>query len=327
MLKSKWFYHPLAVFIFSLMALMASLFLYIRWYLKANQALENYIQKFNLHVDKLYEVETWSVILVLSILVAIICLGIITIYVYNHKNIQLYRMQRNFINNFTHELKTPLTSLRLFLDTFAKHNLSRNDQLKYINFMIKDIDRLTGNVNRIMNLAKIEGDNYNKNFTEDDICSVITNLINDNQQLFHNAKISIFKPDNKKTYYFLINIPLIEMLITNIIRNSMIYNDSTSAQININFKEINNYLHIEFSDNGIGILKNELKKVFKKFYQPGNSDDMTAKGSGLGLYLVQSIAKIHKAKVKATSDGIGKGTTISLMFPLKKLILKNEIKS
>ena len=191
--------------------------------------------------------------------------------------------------------------------------------------MIKDIDRLSGNVDRILNLAKIEGDSYKKDFTDCDICSCMTDLINDNCQLFHNAKISI--SNNEKAYRFPINVSLMEMLAINIIRNSVIYNSSSFPEININFREINNYLHMEFSDNGIGIPKNELKKVFKKFHQLGNPDDMTAKGSGLGLYLVQSIAKIHKAKVKATSAGVGKGTTVSLMFPLKKSMLEDEIRS
>ena len=73
---------------------------------------------------------------------------------------QLYRMQNNFINNFTHELKTPVTSLQLYLQTFSRYELSREDQLKYIGYMLTDVNRLTENINRMLNLAKLESKSY-----------------------------------------------------------------------------------------------------------------------------------------------------------------------
>jgi signal transduction histidine kinase len=76
-------------------------------------------------------------------------------------------------------------------------------------------------------------------------------------------------------------------------------------------------LHIRFEDNGIGIEKTEIKSIFKKFYQSGRADDMTAMGSGLGLYLVQNIARIHKGKVVAQSNGRGKGSVFTVILPFK----------
>jgi signal transduction histidine kinase len=75
------------------------------------------------------------------------------------------------------------------------------------------------------------------------------------------------------------------------------------------------YLH--FTDNGIGLEKSEIRKIFRKFYQVGKSDDMTAKGSGLGLYLVDTIVRIHKGKIIAKSQGIGKGTVFTVILPYK----------
>ncbi len=162
--RFKWFYHPVFIFVFSIVALAASLALYIYWYIEVSAGLKAVIEKYNLDPSQFLEVQTWVVILVLSILVAIILAGVFLIFIYNQKTWQLYRMQRNFINSFTHELKTPVTSLKLYLETFAKHELPREDRLRYVGFMIQDVDRLLDNINRILELARIESGSYLKEF-------------------------------------------------------------------------------------------------------------------------------------------------------------------
>ena len=137
----KWLFHPILVFVFSVSALVASLFLYIYWYIGVSTGLRSAMERFKLEQDQVFAADTWVVILVLSILIGTILLGIFIIFVFSQKTMQLYRMQNNFINNFTHELKTPVTSLQLYLQTFSKHKLKRNDQLKYIQYMLTDVNR------------------------------------------------------------------------------------------------------------------------------------------------------------------------------------------
>lgn len=76
-------------------------------------------------------------------------------------------------------------------------------------------------------------------------------------------------------------------------------------------------MYIDFKDNGIGLPPKDTKKIFRKFYQIGQADDMSAKGAGLGLYLVDSIARLHKGRVAAASPGIGEGSVFSIVLPLK----------
>ena len=118
--------------------------------------LKSVIARYRLDANQFFEAQTWVVILSLSLLVAVILAGILIIFIYNLKTLQLYRLQHTFINNFTHELKTPVTSLKLYLETFAKHELPREEQLRYIRFMLQDTERLSGNINSILNLARIE---------------------------------------------------------------------------------------------------------------------------------------------------------------------------
>ena len=314
----KWIFHPILILVFSIVALGTSLSLYIYWYIEVSTGLKAVIEKFNLDSGQFLESHTWVVILVLSILVGIILMGIFIIFVYNQKTFQLYRLQRNFINNFTHELKTPVTSLKLYLETFIKYELSRDNQLKYINYMIQDVDRLSSNINRILNLARIESKSYGDDFVVCDLVYTVERFYKNNIQLFRDCEININNTSNRSFSYRIIP-SLFEMLLMNLLTNAIKYNESHVPRVDITFEPGKEELLLRFEDNGIGIEKPEIKKIFRKFYQIGNSDNMSARGSGLGLYLVDSIARIHKGRVKAESKGDGKGSIFTLILPFENL--------
>jgi signal transduction histidine kinase len=106
------------------------------------------------------------------------------------------------------------------------------------------------------------------------------------------------------------------MLVMNLLNNGIKYNYSEQLRIDIRFLQMKNKLHIRFEDNGIGIEKEDLKKIFRKFYQAatGRPESLLPKGSGLGLYLVQNIARMHKGKVIAANRPEG-GAAFTLLLP------------
>ena len=316
MTRTKWFFHPILFFVFSIVALVVSYFLYIYWYIEISSGLEAVVRRFNLEPGQVFKSEAWVVVLVLSILVGIILLGIFIIFVFNQKTLQLYRLQDNFINNFTHELKTPVTSLKLFLETLHKYELSRDDERKYIGYMIQDVVRLSDNINRILNLSRIETKNYKGEFASLDLVEVVERFCKNNNHLFSSCKINIHNPSGR-SFLYRINLSFFEMLLINLLTNAYKYNDTDAPEIDITFEPKKRRLHLCFEDNGIGIEKAETKKIFRKFYQVGLSDNMSARGSGLGLYLVQNIARIHKGKVIAASRGSGKGSVFTLVLPYR----------
>lgn len=308
MIKSRWFYHPLFIFIFSLLALALSLFLYIRSYLQVNEALQLVVQKYNLNSQQIFQSETWVLILTLSLLVSVILTGLLIIYIYYQKVIQLYRLQQNFINGFTHELKTPIASLQLFLETFSRHELERTEQLRYLEYMKRDTKRLSDNVNRILQLGRLEDRNVKADFKDEDIVFIIRDFIKATPHLFEEGVVTF--DTNLESYFMEIDLVLFEMLLMNLVTNAFIYNKSKEKIAKIKLTLENKSLILDITDNGVGVEKADLKKIFKKFYQVGKS----TKGSGLGLYIVQSIVRLHKGEIIAMSDGVGRGTTFRIIF-------------
>ncbi|MBT8338550.1 MAG: HAMP domain-containing histidine kinase [Desulfatitalea sp.] len=317
MYRPVWFKHPILIFIFSIVAVTTSLVLYIYWYVEVSTGLDAVIRKANIEPGQALASQTWVVILVLSILVAIILLGLLTIFAYNQKTFQLLRLQRNFINNFTHELKTPVTSLKLYLQTLEKHELERNDQRKYIGYMIHDTDRLANQVNRILNLARIESKTFKAEFLQRNLVSVVEQFCVKNRHIFSKGEIQIHNPSNR-SFYYAIDISLFEMLLMNLMANAFKYNGAETPRVLISFVPGAHQMLIRFEDNGIGIPHKELKRIFRKFYQLGQSENMSAKGSGLGLYLVDIIVRMHKGRIKAESEGIGHGSVFTVMLPIKE---------
>ena len=312
--RTLWFFHPIFIFVLSILALGTSLFLYIYWYIEVSAGLKSVMHRFNLDPSQVLEPQTWLVVLVLSLLVGIILLGIFTIFVYNQKTLQLYRLQHNFINNFTHELKTPVTSIRLFLETFVKHDLPPPERKKYIGFMLEDVRRLTENINRILNLAKLESKSYEGQFVASDLLETIQNFLADNRHLFAHCRITVHHPPGA-TYRATIDRPLMEMLLINLINNAMVHNGSDVPVIDIHFHQDKGWHRIQFLDNGIGLERRDIRRIFKKFYQTGRADAGTAKGSGLGLFLVQNIARIHGGKVTAQAKARATARTSPSICP------------
>jgi two-component system, OmpR family, phosphate regulon sensor histidine kinase PhoR len=310
--RVRWFYHPVFIFVLSLAALAISLFLYIYWYVGVSEGLKSLSLRYNLDPNQFFEAKTWVVILILSILVGIILAGVLTIFIYNLKTLHLYRLQNTFISNFTHELKTPVTSLKLFLETFAKHEISREDQLKYISFMLRDVDRLAGNISSILNLAGIESKVYRGEYTRVDLIGLVREFLVSNRHLFRKCDIQLENPSSKALEYPVI-VPLFEMLLMNTLTNAIKYNVADRPRVEISFVQDRDAIQIRFRDNGIGMDREERTRIFKKFYQGRRHDErIPVGGSGIGLYLAQHIARLHHGRITAESEGIGKGSVFTL---------------
>ncbi len=313
--RSIWFLHPISILVFSIIALGLSLFLYIYWYVSVSTGLKTVLEKSNLDPQQFIAWQTWVVIMVLSILVGIILIGIFMIFVYQRKTLALYRSQYNFINSFTHELKTPTTSLRLYLETFIKHELPRDKQLKYLGYMLADVGRLSDNINGILNLARIEAKIFSGEFIVVDLVEEVEEFCRINEQLFRGSAIVMNQEQQRTCYYCSINHTLFQMLLMNLFSNAIRHNESDCPRITITFSQTENIVQLCFADNGIGFEKSQGKRIFEKFFQIDRAESRNAGGTGLGLYMVEQVVRFHKGKIAAQSDGVGKGAQFTLSLP------------
>jgi len=307
-------FHPITIFVSSIVAIVLTYFLYLNWYMKVKGNIDEIAARFGVDQKVVADPNSLFMFITTAILVLGIIVGLVVIFTYYQKTTQLYRLQENFINNFTHELKTPLASIRLYLETFKKYDVSKEEREKFIDYMLKDSNRLDNYVNQILQVGNIE--NKEKNYKKEwkDLRILTDEFLENNHHLFIEGKISV-KGEVKVELMYPVDRQLFEMLLMNLISNSFRYNESREKGLEISFKIEGKNLCIGFKDNGIGFLSKNKKKIFKKFYQVGKAENCTAKGTGLGLYLVQQIAKIHGGKIKAESQGIGAGSTFSVYLP------------
>jgi len=311
---SKWYLHPVLIFACSIVALATALVITVSWYMEITATLEIIIKKFHIDPGQIFPSKTGMIILVLTLLVTVVLAGILLAFIYYQRTLRLFRLQHNFIYNFTHELKTPVTSLKIYLETFLRHRLGPDEIHKYTKYMLGDVNRLIQNINSILTLARIESRTFGAELTSEDLVQVIKAFCEKNRTLFRNCTITVENPGDRN-YVYLVNILLFEMLLMNILSNAVKYNDAENPSVKITFRSHKQKVMIHFADNGIGIEKKEIKKIFRKFYQTRGQESADVKGSGLGLYLVFSIARIHGWKVAAGSRGKGTGSVFTLTLP------------
>jgi len=304
------------VFIFacSIFALATFLVLTVSLYMEIRSALEVVMLKFNISPQVIFPSKTGMTILVLSLLIFVVLAGIFLAFIYYQKTVNLFRLQHNFIYNFTHELKTPVTSLRLYLETFIRHPMDPADVKKYSTAMLKDVDRLTENIDRILNLARIESQNFGSKVTRESLVVLLKDFCRKNASLFRDLDVKIENPSGGR-FEYPINAFLLDILLTNIFSNAIRYNESRTPSLTILFKSYLQKVTIDFIDNGIGVDKEDAKKIFRKFYQGDRNSNQANTGSGLGLYLVSSIAAIHGWRASVSSEGKGKGAKFTITIP------------
>jgi signal transduction histidine kinase len=225
------------------------------------------------------------------------------------KEIALTNQRRNFLMSITHELKSPIASIQLILDTFRKRKLDEKQQEHLSASANKEVERLNELVNNLLFSAKLETE-YVLTLEEINVANLLDEIILKMKIRFPKATVTISKNE----------VPILRgdkqgiiSVFTNLIENSIKYSDS-QALINIDYYYDSNKFHFKIIDTGIGIAPEEKKKIFEKFYRVGNEDVRQTKGTGLGLYIVSEIVKVHKGTIQIL-DNTPKGSIFHIVLP------------
>lgn len=220
------------------------------------------------------------------------------------KELALVHEKKNFSLSVTHELKTPIASTKLFVETLINRDLPREKEKDILKKVYADQNRLQQLVEDILLVSKIEESTLKIRLTKVNVKSfveqVVFNMVGDNPVTVDIDSSLVMNVDE---FYF-------SSVIQNLQSNAVKYSEK-EAPIVWTAKTKGNRIVIQIKDQGKGIKDSEKLNVFKLFYRSGNEETRNTKGTGIGLYLVAKIIKLHKGKIKAL-DNVPKGTIIEI---------------
>jgi len=234
------------------------------------------------------------------------------------KEKKLVKMKTDFVANVSHELKTPLSLIKMYAETLDMNRVLNEDKKKkYYQIIIRESERLSKLISNLLNFSKIQSGKKKYYFESLNIGFLIENFIDDygvslKQKGFEIVYINEL---HGNAFIFGEKESLIQSFL-NLIDNAVKYSGS-NRKIIIRLTNVNEYVHINIQDFGIGIENNEQKKIFIQFYRVENSLVHNTKGSGLGLSLVKEIIEAHNGTISVKSE-INKGSTFCVSIPLLK---------
>lgn len=216
--------------------------------------------------------------------------------------------RKEFIGNVSHELKTPLFSIQGFLEILRSHELEREERNKYLDKIIKNVERLSTIVTEILTITRAENNSLDlvkENFR---IYELVTECIQTLEDTIRRKKINIEIKDSNHIHYT-VNADRfrISQVLMNLIENAVFYNPP-KTKINIRFFDMESNLLVEIEDNGTGIKERHLSRIFERFYRVDEDRARHRGGSGLGLSIVKNILEAHGQSITVESK-FGKGTT------------------
>jgi two-component system phosphate regulon sensor histidine kinase PhoR len=242
---------------------------------------------------------------------------ILLVYVYSIFTIlqqkKYSELQRDFINNMTHEFKTPLSSILIASNYLKQQNVIKTDEKleKYTNIIISQSNKLNTHIETILNIAKSDNSPLVLDKKQIFVLPILKDVIENIQLKYPESSIQIQSPKTEisieaDTFHF-------TNLVYNLLDNAIKYCEK-KPEIVIGITEKANQIQLNFTDNGIGISNKNLPFIFDKFYRIPSTKSNEVNGFGLGLYYVKKICTLHHWKISAKNNAI-QGITISILIP------------
>ena len=242
--------------------------------------------------------------------------GLVVNTIFLVREIRRNEQQDSFLNAVTHELKTPIASIRLYLETLASRNLDEARRREFYRIMLEDTDRLLGTVEQVLKAGELRHASERKNWQEVQFSSVVREVLalaRLRQHLSPEALRLGAEPPEEITV--LGNPEELRIAVFNLLDNAIKYSgEKKNIVVDLLTPNLDTVL-LRVHDEGIGIPSNELKRIFRRFYRASNSRTDHVKGTGLGLFMVRSIARRYGGEATAESAGEGQGSTFTIRLP------------
>lgn len=303
-------FHPMITFIAIQIIWILILVSWIYWFLGRHRQFKELAIQYQ--ADWLPQKTDWLILAEGIVLLVAILVGVYVIFIYWRRQSSLYKAQQRFISQVTHELKSPLASLRLHLDTIQMRPPT-NEQLNYfVNLMQKDCSRLDSMISNLLHAGHIQHNDSFLNLQRGNLSELMESYLRtrhsslpagtDLDWTIEPGLVASFDADG------------IETVLRNLFENAVLYTDGP-PRIRVEMRRNASMAHIVFSDFGREIPYKLRKKIFNMFYRVRHHGQ-SVRGSGLGLFIVKNIIKMHNGRIWLDTPKGMKGNSFHLLLPL-----------
>ena len=226
-----------------------------------------------------------------------------------------------FINAMTHELKTPVASMRLYLQTLQTREIPESKRREFYDIMLADSDRLMGTIEQVLRAARNATSKKVLHQAPVDLRTVVSECAELARKRHHLPDTAVKYADRTSGSVMVIgDIEELKAAISNLVDNAIKYS-GTNVEVGIELRASGEqHLSVSVRDTGVGIPSAELNRIFKRFYRVPSATALRVKGTGLGLFIVRSVAERHGGRAWAESAGPGHGSTFTLELPAARRV-------
>jgi len=227
---------------------------------------------------------------------------------------EMDKIRTDFVANVSHELKTPLTSVQGFIETLEDGAIDdKENAKKFLAIIRKHTERINNTINDLLTLAEIERSEGKIEETKFDMRCLLDELVSEFNNVLTVKKQTMNVDYNGNDFNIRADKDKLAQVLINLIDNAVKYTD-IGGHIKASIFEVDTNLVVTIEDNGIGISKEHLTRVFERFYRVDKARSREAGGTGLGLAIVKHIIKLQKGDIEINSE-VGKGTKVTMIFP------------
>ena len=249
----------------------------------------------------------WVFLVFGTLFFVVVIAGLVWMSAWVVREMRLNQRQRAFLDAVTHEMKTPLASLRLYLDTLTRHQLETDQRLHFLERMSEDLDRLDGTVDQVLTAARAEEPKPQIASGRVELFALLSECVVDlrARHALPEAAVRLYGDENRAVRG---NADELAVIFRNLLENAVKYSDEPVEVAVRVAPRGDGRVKVDISDRGIGIPPVELRKIFQRFYRAGRDVQRTASGLGLGLFIVRNLVRRQGGRVVALSEGSGQGS-------------------
>lgn len=255
----------------------------------------------------------WALLVVGTVFLVLVIVGVALYLLLSIKEINLNRRQSNFIDSVTHELKSPIASLKLYLQTLARRSLAEPQRSEFHRFMLDDVERLDSLINHLLEAARLDQAPLDSEITNVEVSSVLRRCAEEACQR-HRLPPETVRLDLAPAVVAARPMD-VEMVFRNLIDNAVKYAGETpQVEIQLSPKR-NSELTARIIDNGPGIPIRLRRKIFGRFVRLGSELERAKPGTGLGLYIVRTLVRRMRGRIAIRGRGSRAGTVFEVTLP------------